>query len=164
MSEVLQKIDVGIAEARFSSSPNVLITRGLGSCLGVVIYEPYKKIGGLAHPMLPNFNEAKAKGSPLKFVDYVIPYMIEELKKQGCFTSSLVAKLFGGAHMFSSIPTGSFFDIGARNIDAARAKLDSCKIKIVGEDVGSNYGRTIFFDLDSCKTKVITLFYGEKDV
>jgi len=157
-------IEVGMAEVRVGSFPDVLVTRGLGSCIGIAIYEPRKKIGALAHAMLPSIANAKAKFNPAKYVDSAVSIMIDELKKRGVQPHQLVAKLFGGAHMFSSIPLDSPFNVGGKNIDKAREILASYGIKVVGEDTGGNYGRTIFFDLDTGKVRIKTVFQGEKEV
>lgn len=149
---------------KISSSPNILVTRGLGSCLGVVLYEPRKKLGGLAHPMLPVAKDFKHQDRPAKFVDTVITLMVEKLQEQGCKMSNLSAKLFGGAHMFSSVPLDSIFNIGFRNIKSAGDTLHACGIKIIGEDAGDNYGRTIFFELETGIVKVTTAFQGKKEV
>lgn len=157
-------IEVGMAQMKIAFSPNILVTRGLGSCLGIVIYEPHKKMGGLAHVMLPYLEEAKIKGNPTKFVDAAISLMVDELQKKGCLVNNLVAKLFGGAHMFRSVPLESPFGVGTKNIKAAKEKLAYYKIRIAAEDTGSNYGRTIFFDLNTGKVKVKTAFYAEKEI
>lgn len=149
---------------RISSPPDILVTRGLGSCLGIVIYEPRKKIGGLAHPMLPISRDFKHQTRSAKFVDTVIISMIEKLQEQGCKRSNLSAKLFGGANMFISIPTDSIFNIGVKNIKAARDTLNACSIKIIGEDVGASYGRTIFFELETGVVKITTAFLGRKEI
>ncbi len=157
-------IEVGMAEMKVASSPSVLVTRGLGSCLGIVIYDSTKKIGALAHAMLPSIENAKIKSNPAKFVDSVISLMVDELISKGSEIKNLVAKLFGGAHMFSSIPKNSPFSIGAKNIEVAKEKLARYGIRVVGEDTAGNYGRTIFFDLETGKVTVKTIFYGEKEV
>lgn len=156
--------EVGMAQMKTTSSPDILVTRGLGSCLGIVIYDPYKKTGSLAHTMLPHIEETKIKSNPAKFVDSVISLMVNDLLKKGCLANNLVAKLFGGAHMFSSIPLEGPFGVGTKNIKAAKEKLAYYKIKIIAEDTGSNYGRTIFFDLTTGKVKVKTAFYGEREI
>ncbi len=157
-------IEVGMAEVKVGTSSDVLVTRGLGSCIGIAIYDPRKKIGALVHAMLPSIAEGKTKSNPAKYVDSAVNIMIEELKKKGCQPRELVAKLFGGAHMFSSIPLDSPFNIGSKNIDKAKEVLASHGIKIVEEDTGGNYGRTIFFDLDTGKVKVKTMFQGEREI
>lgn len=158
------QIEVGMAEMKISSSPHILVTRGLGSCLGITVYDVQKRIGGLAHAMLPCFEMAKIKTNPHKFVDSVVPLMFEELKKHGCKVSDLKVKVFGGAHMFSSIPVNSSFNIGVKNVNAAHEVLSAHNIPVVAEDTGGNYGRTIFFDLAAGKVKVKTIFFGEKEL
>ena len=157
-------IEVGMAEMRISSAPGIVIARGLGSCVGVSLYDSLRKIGGLAHPMLPRMGEFKAKGNPGRYVDYMISLMIDELQRKGCRLNTLAAKIFGGAHMFSSIPKDSAFNIGARNIEVAREKLESYGINLQDQEVGGNYGRTILLDLDTGLVRVRTMFFGERNV
>jgi len=157
-------LEVSIAEMKFAESPAVITTRGLGSCLAVTLYEPYKKLGCLGHPMLPSIEGARIKSNPVRFVDSLISLIMDEYQKRDCAIRNLEAKLFGGAHMFSSIPVNSVFNIGARNVEAARKKLKFFGVRILGEDVGENYGRTVFFDLKNGKVRVKTLFAGEKEI
>jgi len=157
-------IEVGMAEMKIASAPEVLITRGLGSCVGIVLYEPLSKIGGLAHPMLPDIEKAKIKSNRAKFVNSVVEAMVEELIKKGARKTALIAKIFGGGHMFSAIPYDSPFNIGIKNVSKAKEVLNSLKIRIVAEDTGGNYGRTIEFHLSTGEVKVKTLFHGVKQV
>lgn len=157
-------IEVGIAELKFSSSPDVLVTRGLGSCLGIAVYEPYKKIGALAHPMLPRQENSRVRNNPAKFVDSAISSIIDGFRQKGCLPLNLVVKLFGGAHVFNFLPGDSVFNIGARNVEAAHEILSTNRMRISGEDVGGNYGRTIFFELETGKVRVKTMFYGEREL
>jgi len=151
-----------MADMRMSSAPATIVTRGLGSCLGIVVYDTVKKTGALAHPMLPKIEEGRVKTNPYKFVDSAIHSMVEEFRKKGSVIPLLSAKIFGGGHMFSSIPAESVFNIGARNAEVARQILSSYNIKILVEDTGGNRGRTLFFDVASGKVIVKTLFHGEK--
>ena len=157
-------IEVGMADMKMALSPAVIVTRGLGSCLGVVLYDSMKKIAALAHPMLPKIDEGRVKSNPYKFVDSAIAAMLEELKKKGCQPFFLHAKIFGGAHMFSSIPVESIFNIGARNAEVAKKIFSTNSIKLVAEDIGGNSGRTIFVDAATGQVAVKTLFHGEKVV
>jgi len=157
-------IEVSMAEMKVAGCDSILVTRGLGSCVGIVIYDPFKKVGALAHAMLPSQSLAKFKTNPAKFIDTVIPLMIEKLKEKGASLNNLKAKLFGGAHMFSSIPRESTFSIGKRNVEMAREILTSYGIEIVAEDTQGNYGRTIFFDVETGRVKVKTIFFGEKEL
>jgi len=163
MTETGNKIiEVGIAEVKFASSPDVLTTRGLGSCVGIVMYDPVKKYGGLAHPMLPDINKTKIRTNPAKFVNSVIEIMLDELKKH--HSSVVEAKIFGGAHMFSAIPADSAFNIGVKNVTMAKEILNRLGVKLVGEDTGENFGRTLSFDLETGKVTVKTIFQGVKVV
>jgi len=158
------RIEVGMAEMKISSAPNILITRGLGSCVGIVFYDPIKKIGGLAHPMLPDIDKAKLKHTPSKFVNSVIELMLKELKAQGSIKSTIKVKFFGGGHMFSAIPKDIPFNIGAKNVAMTKEVLNRLKMDASAEDTGGNYGRTIELDLSTGLVKVKTIFHGEKEL
>ncbi|MCM8823129.1 MAG: chemotaxis protein CheD [Candidatus Omnitrophica bacterium] len=162
--EEIKIIEVGMGEFKISSSPHILVTRGLGSCLGITLYDYTKKIGGLAHPMLPDIDKAQINSNPTRFVNSVIEKMVDELKLRGCSVNSLVAKIFGGAHMFTTVSGNSIFNVGTKNIEKAKESLNNLKIRISAEDVGGNFGRTIEFYLDTGKVKVKTIFYGEKEL
>ena len=159
-----KKIEVSMAEVKFASSPDILATRGLGSCVGIVMYDSIRKIGALAHPMLSDISNAKVRTNPAKFVDPVITMMFEKLQQKGALRHTLRAKLFGGAHMFSAVPSNSPFNIGTKNVAKAKEVLDSLGIKIIAEETGGNYGRTVELDLATGKVKIKTIFHGEKEV
>jgi chemotaxis protein CheD len=112
--------------------------------------------------MLPKIDEGRVKSNPYKFVDSAIAAMLEEFRKKGCQPFLLSAKIFGGAHMFSSIPINSVFNIGMRNADVAKEVFSANGIKLIAEDTGGNSGRTIFVDSATGKVAVRTLFHGEK--
>jgi len=144
--------------------PAVLITRGLGSCLGITFYDPVKKMGAMAHAMLPDVDKAKTKTNPHRFVNSSINEMAAEFEKRGCPRNRIVAKLFGGAHMFSFISTDSVLNVGQKNIEMAMAMLKEMGIKIAGQEIGGTFGRTIEFNLDEGKVLVKTISWGEKEV
>ena len=120
MDQADATIEVGMADMKMANAPAMLVTRGLGSCLGIVLYDSFKKVGALGHAMLPKIDEGRVKSNPYKFVDSAIASMLDELKKKGCQPALLKAKIFGGGHMFSSIPTNSMFNIGLRNCEVAK--------------------------------------------
>lgn len=155
--------EVGMGQMKIDYSPAVLVTRGLGSCIGIVIYDGTRKIGGLAHPMLPTRENYTFGIRPFRFVDQVVIYMVEELEKKGCKRYNLEAKLFGGAHMFGIFPKDSIFNVGQRNIQTAKEILASLNIKITAEDVFGGYGRSVYLYLETGKVIVKTFFYGEKE-
>jgi chemotaxis protein CheD len=114
--------------------------------------------------MLSCQEHSKIRNNPAKFVDSSIRTIIEEFKQRDCSVVNLVAKIFGGAHVFNFLSNDSVFNIGARNIEMAREVFASYKLKILAEDVGSNYGRTITFNLETGRVFVKTMFYGEREV
>jgi len=157
-------IEVSMAHMKIARAPAVMVTRGLGSCLGITLYDPVKKIGAMAHPMLPDIERAKIKSNPGRFVNSVINKMLEDLKSEGCLKSRLIAKLFGGAHMFSFIAKDSILNIGEKNIDMAKELLKQYGIDILVEELGGSVGRTIELDLETGKVLVKTISRGQKEV
>lgn len=150
-------INVGIAGYHISRSPNRIVTLGLGSCVGICIYDPHPKVGGLVHIMLPDSTQFHDTGKPGKFADIGIPLLVEEILREGGRPARLVAKLAGGAQMFSGNDKTSALDIGRRNIEAARQALASLNVRIAAEDVGGSQGRTVFFDLGSGQVTIRTM-------
>ena len=142
----MKKISVGIAEARIATAPDTLISYGFGSCIGIAIIDPHARIGGLAHALLAPGAGSTQSGNPLKYVDSAIDMVLAKLIEAGCARGALLAKMAGGAHMFEAVPREGQANIGARNAEAARQKLDALGIPLVAEDVGGDYGRTIEFN------------------
>ena len=137
---------IGIAELEVAAAPEVLITYGLGSCLGILLYDGSRRLGGLAHTLLPTPRPGREQERPGKFVTSAVAQMLAELLARGAEQSRLQAKIFGGATMFEGI--GSEADgVGARNVRAARETLAGLEIPLLFEDVGGRHGRTVEFDL-----------------
>ena len=157
-------VEVNMAALEISQSPVRLITRGLGSCLGITLYDYAKKVGAMAHPMLPDIDKSKIKSNPARFVNSAIKKMVEELEKRGCAKNQLVAKLFGGAHMFGFITSESILNVGQKNIEMALAVLKELGIKIEAKEIGGNFGRTVELNLEDGKVMVRTVSWGEKEV
>ena len=150
-------IKVGMADYKIAKSPDSLITLGLGSCVGVVIYDKTKQIAGMAHIMLPASDEIKNNSNKMKFVDM----MMEDLLKQGVNKTLLKAKIAGGAQMFSVSLKTDNLNIGKKNAEAVKKKLKSLNIPIVAEDLHGNNGRTITFDVASNDLHIKSIGKGE---
>jgi len=148
-------IKVGIADMNICKTPDKITTIGLGSCVGVVLYDSSRKIAGLVHIMLPDSTKIKQNQNKMKFADSGIDLLLNELEKNGSDKKSLKAKIAGGAKMFNFSSTSDLGSIGDKNVIAVRNKLNSLGIKIVSEDVGLNYGRTIVFDPETDELTVI---------
>ena len=152
-------IAVGISDYKTSKAPDTLVTYALGSCVGITLYDPVAHIGGLAHIMLPS-STLKANGingDRMKYADTAIPDLIGDLERIGASKSQLKAKIVGGANMFNTIGTSFVDTIGDRNIEAVRSVLAGFGIPLIAEDVGSNYGRTVYFLLANGMVKVQSL-------
>lgn len=138
-------IKVGMADLNTCLPPNGLTTLGLGSCVGIVLYDPVSKVSGLAHIMLPDSTKIKNNSNIAKFADTAVDKLIKDMILIGANRNRLMAKLAGGAQMFSFSSTNDLMRVGERNIIASRNKLHELGIRIVSEDTGKNYGRTIEF-------------------
>ncbi len=158
-------IEVNMAESKVAKSPAVMVSRGLGSCLAIIIYDPSRKVGAMAHTMLPDIEKSRIKTNPARFVNSVVPGMLDDMQKLGAHINknNLVAKIFGGAHMFTFIDANNPFSVGDRHIDMAKTVLSQHGINIVAEDVGGNFGRTVEFFLETGKVRVRTISLKEKE-
>lgn len=145
----LDDLKVGIAEFKISSAPLKIITVGLGSCIGIAIYDKHTNIGGLAHIMLPDSTQFVKVTNPLKFANLAIPIMVEELVRGGASRYGLTAKIAGGASMFNFPDKKINMDIGYRNGLAVKETLNEIKVTLLSMDIGGNKGRTIIFDLSN---------------
>lgn len=151
MNECIQVVKVGIADMNIVSTPDHIRTSGLGSCVGVVIYDQGKEIAGLAHVMLPDSSLAKGGTINLaKYADTAVKELVDRLLKSGARSFSLRAKIAGGAQMFQYVSTNDRMRIGPRNVEAVKRELATLKVALVAEDVGGNSGRTIEFDPKTC--------------
>ena len=146
MNDDKEKI-LGIGIYDVDSDPTVLGCMALGSCVGIALYSKKKRKGGLAHAMLHYYSEGVDKIKAGKYADTSIYLMLDILNEMGVSKNELIAKLTGGAHMFSSLGSSDTLDIGKRNAEAAKATLEQEGIPLIAEDVGGTQGRTISFDL-----------------
>ncbi len=132
-----------MADLKVGKADDIIITSGLGSCIGLTLYDSRTKIGGMAHVMLPEFPENRKKGNPAKYADTAIEMLLEELRKSGANRNRLEAKMAGGAQMFNFSSSNNKMRIGARNIEAVKKIMKNERINILGEEVGESYGRTM---------------------
>jgi chemotaxis protein CheD len=138
-------VRVGIAESGVVLNPHSISTLGLGSCVGVTLYDERRKIAGMVHVMLPSTELAKGGNfNRSKFADSAVPDLLNQMIKSGADQRRLVAKLAGGAQMFN-LGSGAdpLLKIGARNAEACRKALAALKIPIIAEDTGGSWGRTV---------------------
>lgn len=159
---MIGSVKVGMADYKVSKSPDKLITLGLGSCVGIIFYDRSKKIGGMAHIMLPkNTNPDKRSN---KYADVAIEDMLRELLSNGVRLNSIEAKIAGGSQMFSFSNSDEKKSVGYRNVVSVKQILEEHKIKILVEDTGGSFGRTVELDLEDGSLRIKTIGHGEKIV
>lgn len=142
MSEIIK---VGMADLKTCVSPDGVTTLGLGSCVGIALCDPVVKVGGLVHIMLPDSTIIKNSSQNLaKFADTGIDELIKQMELLGAKKSRIVAKIAGGAAMFTTNHS-DVIHVGQRNVDATEDKLKALNIPILAKDTGKNYGRTVTF-------------------
>lgn len=138
-------IKVGMADLNVCVSPDGITTIGLGSCVGIAVRDPVTKIGGLAHVMLPDSSAIKSNTNIPKFADTGIEELVKRVVAMGASRTRLVAKIAGGAQMFAFQSKSAMVRVGERNVEASKKKLAELRIKILAEDTGDSYGRTVIF-------------------
>ena len=127
MSEVIK---VGMADLAVCSGDDAVTTLGLGSCIGISLYDPQTKVGGLLHIMLPDSTQARPSDNPAKFADTGLPLMLKDVLALGASKTRLVAKMAGGAQMFAFANATDIMRVGARNAEAAKKMLQKLGIRI----------------------------------
>ncbi|MBU9714529.1 chemotaxis protein CheD [Evansella tamaricis] len=158
MSEVIK---VGMADLNYANSPDTIRTSGLGSCVGVIIYDEKVSTCGMAHIMLPHSSLARNGDIHRpKYADTAVEDLIENLVKRGSPEYRLRAKMAGGAQMFQFASTNEVMRIGPRNVESVREILKSYHIRIISEDVGGNSGRTIEFNPKTTVLEIRTINQG----
>jgi len=151
-----------ISEMIISQTPeDILVVYGLGSCVAISLYDPQIKAGGMIHALLPHA-AGRPPGNPAKFVDQGIGIMLEELLKLGAQRRRLEATIIGGARMLSGPGFENHFNIGEQNIQTAQAILQTMKVRLRGQEIGGNVGRTVKLHIANGTVIVKTLKEGEK--
>lgn len=160
----IKEFKVGIAELSVTSSPHKLITIGLGSCIGIALYDRFTCIGGLAHIMLPDSTAFTNINNTIKFADLAIPILLKKMEEQGASIRNIKAKIAGGASMFNFQDKSMIMDIGNRNGIAVKNTLEKNSILIIAEDIGGNKGRTMIFDTCNGIVQIKTVGLGIKEI
>lgn len=160
--EAKKEWKVGIGEYQLATNPDILMTIGLGSCVGIALYDPVKRVGGLSHIMLPDSTSFKGEQKAGKFADLALPKMVAELQQRQKL--QLVAKIAGGASMFPFTKTTPQTQIGARNVEAVERVLKELGIPILAADTGGSAGRTMWLDLEQMTLRVRTAYSETKEL
>lgn len=147
-------LTVGISEMRATSNPgDVLVTYSLGSCIGLGLYDPVARIGGLVHCMLPlsKIDPDRARENPAMFTDTGVPALLEAVLNLGADKSRLLVKVAGAAHLLDDRET---FRIGERNKMILRKVLWQNDLLITAENTGGTIARTMTLRLNDGLTTI----------
>lgn len=148
---------VRVARHALGRGDDTLTAVGLGSCVAVILHDEAAQIGGMAHVLLPDANAAQNTSNPFKFATLAVPSLLEALQSAGGSPDRVVARLVGGATMFSSLLSPSMLSMGERNVTAARQALHASGVPVRGEDVGGEYGRAVHFDICSGAVRITSI-------
>lgn len=157
-----ETLKIGMADMKVSKAPDNLTTLGLGSCIGVTLYDPVTKTVGMVHIMLPSSKEIRNNDNKAKFADTGVEALVEEMIKQGANKANLIAKIAGGSQMFNFGSGNDKLKIGDRNAIAVKEKLNALGIRLKAEDTGGNFGRTVILNSSNGDLLVKTIGHGEK--
>jgi chemotaxis protein CheD len=147
-------IVVGMGEMVTTNNRSAeLVTYSLGSCIGVTVYDPVRKVGGMLHAMLPDskISSKAAASQPHKFVDIALPALFHSIYAAGGLKENLVVKLAGGGDFLDD---KKIFSIGEKNVSAVRTLLARNNVKISASDTGGHFSRTLRLDIS---TGIVTL-------
>lgn len=158
-------VKVGMADMNVAAGGAVLKTTGLGSCVGVTLYDPVTKIAGMAHIMLPSSEIAReGQLNIAKYADTAVPELVRRLRTIGADPRRLVSKMAGGAQMFAFAGGNDSMRIGPRNVESTKLVLDALKIPLLAEDTGANYGRTVELDSQTGVFLIRSVQFGIKEI
>ena len=157
-------IRVGMADMNICRAPDRITTLGLGSCIGLVLFDINTSICGMVHIMLPDSSISKSIENPAKFADTGTEKLIMELAARGVPQRALMAKMAGGARMFTIQGSGDILKIGERNAEAVKSVLEKKRIPVIASDCGGTYGRTIEFDPSTFRLKIKAIGKPERNI
>jgi len=148
------RVTVGVADMAVSNNPGaILTTYSLGSCLGITVYDPYVRVGGLLHIMLPTseLDPIKAKSRPAMFVDSGVALLLQEVAKMRGQKERSIVCVAGGAQFLDS---KGFFNIGKRNYESFKEHIQRLGLRLHAEAVGGLVSRTVFFHLETGEVRI----------
>jgi chemotaxis protein CheD len=159
----VNELRVKVADYAVASGDAVISTIGLGSCVAIVLHDPVARVGGLAHVLLPSEAMSRDTGNRAKFPGSAVPLLVERMRDHGA-RGTLVAKIVGGASMFGQLLPSGGINMGERNVDATRRALAAAGIALAAEDVGGDYGRSVFLYVATGRVHVKSLRKGDAEL
>lgn len=159
-----EKKVVGISDIQVVKRPDTLITYALGSCVGICLYDAIQGIAGMSHVLLPDSGMCPKDTNVMKFADTAITELISRMQRNGAAKHRMTAKIAGGAQLFGNNTNNPALRIGDRNVQAVKEHLKKNNIRIISEDTGSNYGRTLIFSAEDGSVVVSSALKGVKTI
>ena len=150
-----------VADFAVGKGGGVISTIGLGSCVAIAIYDKQTRVGGMAHVLLPSEGLSRDKDNRAKFPGTAVPLLLEEMKKLGA-RGPYTAKIAGGSSMFGALLPSGGINMGERNVLSSRQALSEAGIPLAAQDVGGDYGRSVYFHLDDGRMLVRSLKSGDR--
>lgn len=152
-----------MAELAVGAEGDTLVTVGLGSCVAIAIHDAAARAGGMAHVLLPGPELSRDLSNPARFPGTAVPCLVERMRAAGA-RGPYTARLVGGASMFRALLAAGGVNVGERNVHAARAALSLAGIPVVGEDVGGEHGRSVYFHPGSGALRVRSHAAGDREL
>ena len=147
------KYIVQVGDMKTGVKGDEIVTHALGSCLGLMIYDPVAQVGGLLHAMLPlgKINPQKAESNPYMFVDKGVPCLFKAVYELGGKKERLVVKAAGCG---SPIGKNEIFKIGERNHTVLKKLLWKNNVLLKAEEIGGTISRTVYLDITTGRTTI----------
>ena len=156
----MSELRVKVADHAVARGDAVISTVGLGSCIAIVLYDEAVRVGGLAHILLPSQAMSRQTANPAKFPATAVPLLVTEMRALGA--RRMTARIIGGASMFGALLPAGGVNMGERNITATRQALAAAGIPTVGEDIGGDHGRSVYFTVGDGRVLVRSLKAGDR--
>lgn len=150
-----------VADWAVAQGPQTIATIGLGSCVAIVLHDAAAHVGALAHILLPDASLSRDQENKAKFPDTAVPLLVGEMRRLGS-RGALQAKIVGGASMFGQLLPAGGVNMGERNVQATRRALHVAGIPLVADDVGGDYGRSVYLDVRTGRVLVRSLKRGDR--
>ncbi|MGE5803826.1 MAG: chemotaxis protein CheD [Gemmatimonadota bacterium] len=150
----MKEVIVKVADWAAERGAAVLVTLGVGSCVAIMLYDPQANAAAMAHVLLPSTRLARDTTNHAKFPETAVPLLVDRLTRLGADPRRIVAKLAGGASMFTQLVTPGTIQMGERNVLASRNALRAADIPILRESVGGERGRSIRFYVQDGRVEI----------
>lgn len=155
------EVHVNVGQSAVRRDHGVLSCIGLGSCVALILYDRAAGVGALAHILLPNEALSRARGGPAKYASTAVAHLLQEMRALAPIYAP-EARIVGGASMFATILKGGGVNMGERNVAATRRALAAAGVSLASEDVGGDYGRSVFFDVATGAVRVTSIRHGDR--